>query len=133
MITGTLLVVNSRRRPEDRTQMPVSELTMKDVIAITSTVYALATCLWGYSLQFRQLRATTPNAAVPVLPFVLATSLFVSFAGWGFYPELPLWAYPVMFIATLFCAGYLIVIMPAYPSCAGRVDHRRRPGRRVQG
>ena len=81
---------------------------MKDVIAITSTVYALATCLWGYSLQYRQSRAATPNAAVPVLPFVLATALFTTYAIWGFDIGLPWWAYPVVFIVTLFFPGCLI-------------------------
>jgi hypothetical protein len=81
---------------------------MKDVIAITSTVYALATLLWAYSLQYHQSRATTPNAGIPVLPFVSATALFITFAIWGFDIGLPWWAYPVVFIVTLFFPGCLI-------------------------
>ena len=106
---------------------------MKDVIAITSTVYALATFFWGYSLQYRQSRSTTPNPGVPVQPFVFATSLFVIFAVWGFYPELPIWAYPLIFLASLICAGHLMITVPACPSNARRADHRRDTGSQVRG
>lgn len=81
---------------------------MKDVIAITSTVYAVGTLLWACSLQFRQARAGGKVAPVPMLPFVFATALFITFAVWGFDIGLPYWAYPVIFIVTLFFTGYLM-------------------------
>ena len=43
-----------------------------------------------------------------MLPFVFATALFITFAVWGFDIGLPYWAYPVIFIVTLFFPGYLI-------------------------
>ena len=81
---------------------------MKDVIAITSTVYAVGTLLWACSLQYRQSRSGNHNPPVPMLPFVFATALFIIFAVWGFDIGLPYWAYHAIFIVTLLFSGYLI-------------------------
>lgn len=81
---------------------------MKDVIAITSTVYAVGTLLWACSLQYRQSRTGSSAPLVPMLPFVLATALFITFAVWGFDIGLPWWTYPVIFIVTLLFSGTLI-------------------------
>lgn len=109
---------------------------MKDIIAISSTVYALATLLWGFTLQYRQSRAAGSNVAIPIQPFVFAASLFITFAVWGFEPGLPYWAYAVIFITSLFCAGLLILKMPAYSLASAGMQSactrtvKPEPGRR---
>ena len=101
---------------------------MKDVIAITSTIYALATFLWVYTLRYRQSRAGSTIAVAPTLPYVFAISLFITFAVWGFDFGLPYWAYPVIFIAALFSTGYLMLKAPAYNLNTRRVGHARPRG-----
>ena len=102
---------------------------MKEVIAITSTVYAIGTLLWACSLQFRQARAGGKVAPVPMLPFVFATALFITFAVWGFDIGLPYWAYPVIFIVTLFFPGYLVAGTCGNNPKKERINKADRPPR----
>ena len=104
---------------------------MKDVIAITSTVYALGTFLWACSLKYRQSRTASNVASVPMLPFVFAIALFITFAVWGFDLGLPYWVYPVIFIITLFFPGYLLIKAPGHGFDTSRVEQAHsRPTKR---
>ena len=64
-----------------------------------------------------------------MLPFVFATALFITFAVWGFDVSLPYWAYPVIFIITLFFPGYLIAGTCGNSLNKERINKTDRPTR----
>jgi hypothetical protein len=82
---------------------------MKYVIAVTSTVLAFATFLWGFITEYRQSRDQNYNAIVPTLPFAVAASFFISFAVWGFDVGFPFWGYPIIFLGSSLFLGFSIL------------------------
>jgi hypothetical protein len=83
---------------------------MRLIIGITSSVFAIASFVYGFITEFRQSRITNlPVATVPTLPFAVASSIFVGFALWGYDVGLPTWGYPLVFVGSVMLLGFLIL------------------------